>query len=523
MTPHRPKPLVLAILDGWGHREEIAHNAIHAARTPTWDALWRDWPTALLDASELEVGLPTGQMGNSEVGHMNIGAGRVILQDLPRIDTVVRDGSLARHPLLTQLIEMQKGSGRPVHLMGLLSDGGVHAHQAHLEALAALLSDAGVEVRLHAFLDGRDTPPKSAEAYLRKWETRFANDPRVRIATISGRYYAMDRDKRWERVQQAYSAIADGVGQHFASAQEALAAMYAKGVSDEFVLPSIIGEYHGTVHGDALLMGNFRADRAREILHALIDTTFSAFPRLEATEYSMVLGMVEYSTELSALMPALFPQELPRQTFGEIIAQAGLKQLRIAETEKYAHVTFFFNGGREEPFLGEDRILVPSPSVATYDLKPEMSAHEVTDRLVSVIHDGLYDVIIVNYANTDMVGHTGDMQAAIAAVEAVDTCLGRIWQAVRDHGGALMITADHGNAEMMLDEGTTQAHTAHTLNKVPLVLAGDGFTRTQVALRDGRLADIAPTLLALLGLPQPDVMNGASLLQPAAYAAATSE
>lgn len=524
MITRRPTPLVLAILDGWGHREEIAHNAIHAARTPNWDALWQNYPTALLDASELEVGLPMGQMGNSEVGHMNIGAGRVILQDLPRIDAAIEDGTLAQHPLLSTLCEMQKGSSRPVHLLGLLSDGGVHAHQMHLETLATLLSEGGVEVRLHAFLDGRDTPPKSAEAYLRRWELRFADNPRVRIATLCGRYYAMDRDKRWDRVQLAYQAIADGVGPHFASAQEALNAMYAKGVTDEFVLPSVIGDYHGTMHGDALLMGNFRADRAREILHALVDTNFSAFPRLGLTEYSTVVGMVAYSKELSVFMLALFPQKLPSQTFGEIIAHAGLKQLRIAETEKYAHVTFFFNGGREEPFPGEDRILVPSPSVATYDLVPEMSAPEVTNRLVSVIRDGLYDVIIVNYANTDMVGHTGDLKAAVAAVEAVDHCLGRLWEAVQDQGGVLMITADHGNAEMMLDESTAQAHTAHTLNKVPLVLAGDDFKGIKSVLRHGRLADIAPTMLALLGLPQPAVMTGISLLQSdPAYAAAASE
>jgi 2,3-bisphosphoglycerate-independent phosphoglycerate mutase len=525
MTMSRPKPVVLAILDGWGHREEIDHNAIHAARTPHWDALWSGSPVALLDASELEVGLPVGQMGNSEVGHMNIGAGRVILQDLPRIDEALRTGALAQHPLLQTLVALQTGTGRPLHLLGLLSNGGVHAHQMHLEALADLLSAQGVEVRLHAFLDGRDTPPKSARAFLDHWEHRFRDNPRVKIATISGRYYAMDRDKRWERVQKAYAAIADGVGEHYASAHEALDAMYARDITDEFVLPCVLGDYRGTVHGDALLMGNFRADRAREILHALMDPGFSAFPRAEATEYSTVLGMVEYSTELSALMPALFPQELPQQTFGEVLAQAGLKQLRIAETEKYAHVTFFFNGGREEPFPGEERALIPSPSVATYDLKPEMSAPEVTDHLVSVIGQGRYDVIIVNYANTDMVGHTGDLAAAVAAVEAVDTCLGRLWEAVRAQGGALLITADHGNAEMMRDISTAQAHTAHTLNKVPVVLASAQYPRGQVALRDGRLADIAPTLLALLGLPQPDLMTGQSLLQPVAalsYAASAS-
>ena len=522
MSASPPRPVVLAILDGWGHREEIDHNAIHAARTPNWDALWNGSPTALLDASELEVGLPTGQMGNSEVGHMNIGAGRVILQDLPRIDEALSSGALAGHPLVRQLIDTQTGTGRPVHLMGLLSNGGVHAHQVHLEGLADILSAAGVEVRLHAFLDGRDTPPKSAHSFLHHWEQRFAQNPRVKIATLCGRYFAMDRDKRWDRVEKAYAAIADGIGAHYGSAREALDAMYAQNITDEFVTPCIIGDYHGTVHGDALLMGNFRADRAREIMHALIDTRFDAFARAEATEYSMVIGMVEYSTELTALMPALFPQDMPRQTFGEIVAAAGLRQLRIAETEKYAHVTFFFNGGREEPFPREDRILVPSPSVATYDLKPEMSAPEVTDRLVSVINEGLYDVIIVNYANTDMVGHTGDLNAAVAAVEAVDTCLGHVWKAVHSQGGALLITADHGNAEMMRDTSTAQAHTAHTLNKVPLVLAGEEFTRDKVGLRDGRLADIAPTLLALLGLPQPDVMTGQSLLQPPASYAATA-
>ncbi|MBY0354198.1 MAG: 2,3-bisphosphoglycerate-independent phosphoglycerate mutase [Rickettsiales bacterium] len=512
MSATRPLPLVLAILDGWGHREERAHNAIQAADTPHWDALWQGGHHALLDASELEVGLPEGQMGNSEVGHMNIGAGRVVLQDLPRIDVALRDGTLARHPALLALAEMQKSTGRVVHLMGLLSDGGVHAHQRHLEGLADILSQAGVMVRLHAFLDGRDTPPKSAQGFLAQWEARFADNPLVSIATISGRYYAMDRDNRWARVQQAYNAVADAVGEHFASAEEALSAMYARDLSDEFVLPCVIGDYHGTIHGDALLMANFRADRAREILHALTDTRFEHFERMEVTEYSTMLGMVEYSTELNEWMTALFPQDLPHHTLGEVLADAGLSQLRIAETEKYAHVTFFFNGGREQPFVGEDRVLIPSPSVATYDLKPEMSAPEMTDRLVAAITQRSYDVIIVNYANTDMVGHTGNMQAAIQAVQAVDQCVGRLWEAVQEQGGVLILTADHGNAEMMHDDDTAQSHTAHTLNKVPLIIAGDAVMGPQFVLNDGRLCDIAPTILHLLGLTQPTQMTGHTLL-----------
>lgn len=508
----RPKPLVLAILDGWGHREELAHNAILSARTPHWDALWSEHPHALVDASELEVGLPVGQMGNSEVGHMNIGAGRVMLQDLPRIDKAIAEDEIAENLALIAFVSTLKMTGGACHLMGLFSDGGVHSHIRHLEALAALMAEQGIEVKLHAFLDGRDTSPQSALNYLAQWESRFVGNPRVSIATVSGRYYAMDRDKRWERVEKAFRALVLGEGEHTASAKEAIERSYSVKLSDEFVLPHVIAGYAGMRPEDGCLTANFRADRARQLLTALADPAFSGFARPYFPLVAAHLGMVEYSEALSAYIPAMFPAEVPERTLGEVVAHAGLKQLRIAETEKYPHVTFFFNGGREEVFAGEDRILVPSPKVATYDLQPEMSAPEVTDRLVAAIASEAYDLIVVNYANTDMVGHSGILQAAVKAVEAVDTALGRVWEAVQAKGGVLLITADHGNAEQLYDEAGGQPHTAHTLNRVPLVLASAQHPMQSTTLADGRLADIAPTVLELMGLPAPTEMTGRSLL-----------
>ena len=471
-------------------------------------------PHALLQASELFVGLPKGQMGNSEVGHMNLGAGRVVLQDLPRIDHAIADGNLAKNPNLVEFIAALKASGGTAHLMGLMSPGGVHSHQDHMAALARVLDAAGVPVKVHAFLDGRDTPPKSAIDYLKKFAADIAALEGVAIATVSGRYYAMDRDKRWDRVEKAYGALVQGDGEKSSDAQSAVEQSYASGKSDEFVLPTVVGGYAGMHDGDGVLMANFRADRVREILAALLDPGFSGFPRARTLRCAAALGMTEYSTDLNRFLRTIFPPEDLADTFGEVVSRAGLTQLRIAETEKYAHVTFFFNGGREEEFPGESRILVPSPKVATYDLKPEMSAPEVTDKLVEAIDAGRFDVIVVNYANTDMVGHTGDIAAAIKAVETVDQSLGRLADAVSRVGSTMLITADHGNAEMMRDPATGQAHTAHTLNPVPLVLVNPPADVS--GLRDGRLADIAPTLLALLNLRQPAAMTGRPLLTRAA-------
>ena len=512
--PSRPRPVVLCVLDGWGCRGERADNAILAAKTPHWHRFLETAPHAQLQASELYVGLPAGQMGNSEVGHTNLGAGRVVLQDLPRIDQAIEDGSLARSPVLAEFIAALKASGGTAHLLGLLSPGGVHSHQHHLAALARLLDAAGIPVRVHAFLDGRDTPPKSAAEYLARFAADTAALKGVALATLSGRYYAMDRDQRWDRVEKAYQVLTAGEGERATDAAAALRQAYDAGKSDEFVPPTAIGDYAGMRDGDGLLSANFRADRMREMLEALLDPGFAGFPRPRITTFAAALGMAEYSTALNRFIKTLFPPEELHDTFGEVVSRAGLTQLRIAETEKYAHVTFFFNGGQEVEFPGESRILVPSPKVATYDLQPEMSAPEVTDKLVAAIDQGRFDVIVVNYANTDMVGHTGDIAAAVAAVEAVDRCLGRLAEAVTRAGGTLLITADHGNAEMMRDPVTGQPHTAHTLNPVPLLLVNPPAGVT--GLSDGRLADVAPTLLQLLGLRQPQAMTGKPLLRRAA-------
>jgi 2,3-bisphosphoglycerate-independent phosphoglycerate mutase len=509
-APGRPRPVVLCILDGWGHRLECQDNAICQARTPVYDRLLKTCPHGFLDASELEVGLPPGQMGNSEVGHMNLGAGRVVMQDLPRIDQAIADGSLAKNPRLAAFAAALKKTGGTAHLMGLLSPGGVHAHQDQIAALARVLSGQGVKVAIHAFLDGRDTPPRSAIEYLTSFEAMIADAPNAAIATVTGRFFAMDRDKRWDRVSQAYAALVDARGVAATGAIAAVEASYAAGENDEFVKPAIIGGYAGMRDGDGLLMANFRADRAREILHALLDPAFDGFARPRVVNFAAALGMVEYSSALNKLLPCLFPSVRLSNGLGEIVSAAGMKQLRIAETEKYAHVTFFFNGGEEAVFPGEERILVPSPQVATYDLKPEMSAPEVTDKLVAAIEGGMFDLIVVNYANTDMVGHTGDIAAAIKAVEAVDACVGRLEAAVAKAGGAMLVTADHGNAEMMHDHGTGQAHTAHTMNLVPAILVNAPVDAR--AIGNGRLADVAPTLIQLLGLKQPADMTGRSLI-----------
>jgi 2,3-bisphosphoglycerate-independent phosphoglycerate mutase len=501
--------VVLCILDGWGYRAEREDNAIALATTPNWDSLLATCPHALLATSGLAVGLPDGQMGNSEVGHMNLGAGRVVMQDLPRVDLAIADGSMARNPALTRTIDALKKSGGTAHLLGLLSPGGVHSHQDHMAALAIAIADAGIPVAVHAFLDGRDTPPSSAKDFVARFQAAVAGHT-VHIATLSGRYYAMDRDKRWDRVTLAYLAMVEGSGPGAPDAQTAIADSYAAGKTDEFVLPVAIGDYAGMRDGDALVMANFRADRAREILETLVDPGFDGFPRARQPQFVARLGMAEYSTHLNQFFDVLFPAEALTRILGEEVCNAGLSQLRIAETEKYAHVTFFFNGGREQVFPNEDRILVPSPKVATYDLQPEMSAPEVTNRLVEAIGLGKYDLIVVNYANGDMVGHTGILDAAISAAQTIDVCLGRLREAVTKAGGTMLVTADHGNAELMRDQVTHEPYTAHTIGRVPVVLVDGPASVT--ALRDGRLADVAPTLLSLLRLPQPAEMTGHSLL-----------
>ncbi len=512
-----PKPVVLCILDGWGARDEDDHNAIALAKTPHWDRLVASSPSARLDASEQEVGLPAGQMGNSEVGHMNLGAGRVVMQDLPRIDAAIAAGELEKIPNLRGFISALKETGGTCHLMGLMSPGGVHSHHDHIISLAAIIAGEGVPVVLHAFLDGRDTPPQSAKEYIAElvaatgWE---GWSELVRIATVSGRYYPMDRDNRWERVEKGWRALVLGDAAAADDPVAAIAASYAAGVTDEFMMPTVIGDFAGMNDGDGVLMANFRADRARQILTALADPDFSGFDRPRRPDFAARLGMVEYSTDLNRFYGALFPSERLDNTLGQVVSDAGLSQLRIAETEKYAHVTFFLNGGREETFPGEDRILVPSPKVATYDLKPEMSAHEVTDNLVTVIEEGRFDLIVVNYANGDMVGHTGNLEAAVKAAECLDGCLGRLEGAVHDAGGVLLVTADHGNCERMMDTENDHPHTAHTMNLVPVVMANaPGWVK---GLRNGRLSDVAPTILTLFGLGQPEQMTGQSLIEPAA-------
>lgn len=502
------KPVVLCILDGWGERAETMNNAITSANTPHWDRLSSAGPKSTLSASGLDVGLPDGQMGNSEVGHMTIGSGRVVLQDLPRIDAAIHDGSLDENPVLLDFIAKMKASGGTCHLMGLLSDGGVHSHQWHIRTLAAILCSAGLPVRVHALLDGRDTPPKSAAGLVQRFESEIRYMKGISIASVIGRYWALDRDKRWDRVEKAYNCMVDGVAAHADSAADAINAAYDGGVTDEFVEPTTIGAYSGMKDGDGILMANYRTDRAREILAALGDPDFDGFERGRVVDFATRTGMVEYSDHLNAYYQALFASVELHDILAEVISNAGRTQLHTAETEKYAHVTFFFNGGREVPFPGEERILVNSPNVSTYDEQPEMSASEVTDQLVAAIESDAYDFIVVNYANGDMVGHTGIMSAAVKAIEAVDACVGRLEQAVRSAGGVMLITADHGNCEKMCDG--VQAHTAHTLFPVPAVLVN--APESVQGLRDGGLVDIAPTVLQLLGLEVPKSMSGHTLL-----------
>lgn len=509
----RLRPLCLIVLDGWGYSEQTDHNAIHAARTPVWDRLWNECPHTLIRASGAEVGLPAGQMGNSEVGHLNLGAGRVVYQEFTRVSRAVKTGSFFSNQTLTDAVDHAVGHDKAIHIMGLLSPGGVHSHQDHILAMTELAVTRGArQVYLHAFLDGRDTPPKSAGESIELMQRKFDELGGGRFASIVGRYYAMDRDHRWPRIQAAYDVITGCKADFEAStAIEALEMAYERGETDEFVKPTEIvppGEGRACVHdGDVVIFMNYRSDRARQITRPFIEPDFDCFERAFKPKLGMFVSLTEYSGDFD--IPVAFPPERMQNVFGEYVSSLGLHQLRLAETEKYAHVTFFFNGGREEPFEFEDRILVPSPNVSTYDLRPEMSASEVTDKLVEAIEGGQYDVIICNYANPDMVGHTGNFEATVEAIEFLDGCLGRIENAAREVGGELLITADHGNAEQMRGEDTGQPHTAHTSGPVPFIYLG----RPAEMAPTGALSDVAPTMLYLLGLEKPSVMSGHSLVE----------
>jgi 2,3-bisphosphoglycerate-independent phosphoglycerate mutase len=507
------KPLVLVILDGFGYREEKTANAIALANTPCWDALQQNNPMTLLDCSGEVVGLPDDQMGNSEVGHLHIGSGRFVFQDLSRVNRAVKDGSFFSNEALCQAVDAAIAKDKALHVMGLLSEGGVHSHELQILAMLELAAKRGLKkIFLHAFLDGRDVPPRSAAKSLTLVEEKFAQLGVGRIVTITGRFYAMDRDNRWERVQAAYNLIAKGESEHqAATALAGLEAAYQRNESDEFVPPTaIVGENNDIVcldHEDSVVFMNFRADRAREISQAITAPDFQGFERGCAYHKGSYVTLTEYHQDFT--YPIAFPSVDVKNGLGEVLANAGLKQLRLAETEKYAHVTFFLNGGRDEPFVGESRILVPSPKVKTYDMQPEMHAAIVTDHLVEGIISGQYDVIICNYANCDMVGHTGNLEAAIVAVETIDSCLQRVVAALNSVDGQMLITADHGNIEQMVDEETGQPHTAHSLNKVPLMYIGGN----KITLADGgSLADLAPTILNLLAVTQPQEMTGRSLV-----------
>ena len=505
-------PVLLIILDGFGYREACDHNAICQARKPHWNFFWNAYPHTTIDASEQWVGLPASQMGNSEVGHLNIGSGRVVQQEYTRIDAAIKSGEFFKNAVLTKAAATARENSSALHVLGLLSPGGVHSHEAQIATMVEMAAESGVKnIYVHAFLDGRDTPPKSAAASLEMMHKKCAQFQGARIATIVGRYYAMDRDQRWERVQAAYDLITQGKAEYQApDALSALELAYARGENDEFVQATAIVPPGGTIarmrDGDAVVYMNFRADRARQMTRALADPGFSAFPRAVVPNLGYFCTLTTYGEDFK--LPAAFLPQNISNGFGEYLAGKGLRQLRIAETEKYAHVTYFFNGGVETPYPGEDRVLVPSPKVATYDLKPEMSAFEVTDKLVAAILSRKYHAIVCNYANGDMVGHTGNLAAAIRAIEVLDECVGRVIKAMQEAGGEVLITADHGNAELMHDEVTHQAHTAHTLNVVPLLYVG----RKASISSGGALRDVAPTLLHMMGLPQPAEMTGKPLI-----------
>ena len=509
----KTSPVLLIILDGFGCRAEREDNAIAQASKPNFDRLWKDNPHTLIHASEMEVGLPRGQMGNSEVGHLNIGAGRVVYQEFTRIDRAIESGYFYTNPALLNAVHKARDNNKTLHLFGLLSDGGVHSHEAHFHAMLELAAREGLrKVCLHVFLDGRDTPPKSAEIYLRRLGDKIQQTGVGHIATMIGRYFAMDRDRRWQRVKAAYDLLTQGRTEFWAESPLAgLEAAYQRGETDEFIKATAIlppdGKPVTMEDGDAVVFLNFRSDRARQLSRPFIEPDFAEFEREVTPRLATYCTLTGYSDDFD--VSVAFPPERIKNGLGEYVANLGLRQLRIAETEKYPHVTFFFNGGEEVSFPGEDRVLVPSPDVATYDLKPEMSAYEVTDKLLAAINSKQYNLIICNYANPDMVGHTGDLQAAIKAIETVDTCLGKVVEAQLANGGEMLVTADHGNAEMMRDVETHQAHTAHTMNLVPLMYIG----RRRATLADtGALEDISPTLLKMMGLQQPPEMTGESLV-----------
>ena len=504
-----PGPVTLLILDGFGDGPRNAFDATFAAGMAQMGDLRRRYAATQLQAGGEAVGLPEGQFGNSEVGHMNLGAGRVVWQELTRIDAAIRKGTFRENPAMGALLKDLKASGGRLHLMGLVSDGGVHSHQNHLVALAQWAQAEGVPAVIHAFLDGRDTEQKSADGYLQWLAFQLRNCPLVKVGSLMGRYVVMDRDKRWERVQRAWKLMVDGVGEFEATgALEGIQAAYARGETDEFVSPTRLADFQPLADGDGVIFFNFRADRAREFCHALVDPAFSAFPQTTRPKVRLVT-FTAYETDLEPYVGVAYPPQNLARILGELVSERGWKQLRTAETEKYAHVTYFFNGGREEPFPGETRLLVPSPKVATYDLQPEMSAHEVVRGLVQAIEGGEYRLLVCNLANPDMVGHTGDLSAATSACAVVDDAIRQIAAATLAKGGALLITADHGNCECMRDE-KGNPHTAHTLNPVPAVLVAKGFEATQLRAF-GALSDVAPTLLKLLGLDQPAEMDGVSL------------
>jgi 2,3-bisphosphoglycerate-independent phosphoglycerate mutase len=507
-------PVLLIILDGFGHREECDNNAICQARKPHWNFFWKTCPHTTIDASEQWVGLPAEQMGNSEVGHLNIGSGRVVYQDYTRIEAAIAGGEFNSNPVLSKAVATARGNNATLHILGLLSPGGVHSHEAQIAAMLEMAVKGGVkDVCVHAFLDGRDTPPRSAEASLVQLQKKCAELKGGRIASVVGRYYAMDRDQRWERVQTAYDLLTAGKAEfQAANAVDALRDAYARGENDEFVKATAIVPAGGAPaqmkDGDVVVFMNFRADRARQMTRALTDPAFSGFARARTPKLGYYCTLTSYGEDFSHL-PAAFEPQSVANGFGEYLSKLGLKQLRIAETEKYAHVTYFFNGGIETAYPGEDRVLVPSPKVATYDLKPEMSAYEVTDKLVAAIEAKKYDAIVCNFANGDMVGHTGILSAATRAIEVLDECLGRVIKAMQAIGGEVLITADHGNAETMLDEINHQPHTAHTLNLVPALYIG----RKAKIAEGGALRDVAPTLLKMMGVPQPAEMTGKPLIE----------
>ena len=500
-----PKPVVLTILDGWGLREDPTANAPKLANTPTMDHLMATCPNATLVTHGPDVGLPKGQMGNSEVGHTNIGAGRVVAMDLGQIDLAIEDGSFFENAAILDFARAVRDAGGRAHVMGVVSDGGVHGHISHIKAAVKMLTDQGVEVVLHAITDGRDVAPTSAKGFIADLQDSLPEG--AIIGTVIGRYFAMDRDTRWDRVERAYKAMILGQGASADTAIKAVEHAYDTGQNDEFIEPCVIGDYSGLAKGDGFFCLNFRADRAREILAAIGDPAFDGFDR-EKPALSGLLGMVDYSKSHDAYMTTAYPKQEIKNTLGEWVAKHGKRQYRLAETEKYPHVTFFLNGGQETPEEGEDRFMPKSPNVATYDLQPEMSADEVTDKFVAAVEAG-YDLIVTNYANPDMVGHTGDLDAAIKACEAVDAGLGRVLDAVKKAGGAMIVTADHGNCETMVDPETGGPHTAHTTNPVPVILVGGP---EGASLDHGRLADLAPTVLALMDLPKPDEMTGENLI-----------